>query len=75
MELELCIARDGGAMELELCIAMEMELWRWSYSWMVELWRWSYGGGAIAGCTLAGSSNKGATLWKTNFFQINHFPK
>ena len=24
-------------------------------------------------CTLAGSSNKGATLWKNNFFQINHF--
>ena len=23
--------------------------------------------------TLAGSSNKSATLWKTNFFQINHF--
>ena len=24
-------------------------------------------------CTLAGSTNKGATLWKTNFFQINRF--
>ena len=24
-------------------------------------------------CTLAGSSNKGATLWKTIFFQINQF--
>ena len=23
--------------------------------------------------TLAGSSNRGATLWKTNFFQINNF--
>ena len=31
MELELCIAMDGGAMEVELCIAMEVELWRWSY--------------------------------------------